>query len=115
MITITGYKDGVAIKGHAYYATPGHDIVCAAISAAFQSLISSIEQLTEDKITYGLASGDSYIRYRSLSEESNLLLRSFFITVKDIADAYPECVAVLEYDGNGSGDERSGAERKDNV
>lgn len=112
MITITEHKSMVIIEGHANYAPPGHDIVCAAISAAFQSLISSIEQLTEDKITYELTSGDSYIRFKSLSEESDLLLRSFFITVKDIADAYPECVAVLKYDSNGSGSERNGAEKE---
>lgn len=111
MITITEHKSMVVIKGHADHAPKGQDIVCAAVSTAFQSLISSVEKLTGDRIAYELASGDSYVRFKSLSEETNLLLRSFFITVKDIAEAYPDCVAVFEYKGNGSGDERTGAER----
>lgn len=115
MIKITKHNSTVTLKGHAGYAPRGGDIVCAAVSTAFQSLISSVEELTDDRISYRLKPGNSYIRFESLSEETDLLLRSFFITVNDIAGAYPECVAVVEYNGNGSGGERAGAERKNNV
>lgn len=115
MIKITKHNSTVVIEGHAGYAPRGRDIVCAAVSAAFQALINSVEGLTDDRISYKLKPGNSYIRFESLSEETDLLLRSFFITVNDIAEAYPECVAVIEYDSTGTGGERAGAERKNSV
>lgn len=115
MIRITKHNSTVAIKGHADHAPLGQDIVCAAVSTAFQSLVSSVEELTDDRISYKLKPGNSHIRFESLSEETDLLLRSFFITVNDIAEAYPECVAVIEYDSTGTGGERAGAERKNSV
>ncbi len=108
------HENKITIEGHAGFAPPGQDIVCAAASTAFQALISSVEELTDDRISYKLKPGNSYIKFESLSEETDLLLRSFFITVNDIADAYPECVAVSVYESNGTGSEWVGTkERKE--
>ena len=57
MIEVKRGTDRITIKGHAGYADAGNDIVCAAVSALAQTLIRSIEDLTETKIEYDISSG----------------------------------------------------------
>lgn len=115
MIKITRHENKITIKGHAGFAPPGQDIVCAGVSALFLSMILSADELTSDETSCELSPGSSWFRYESLSEELDLLIRSFFIAVNSIAEAYPECVAVIEYDSTGTDGERAGAERKNSV
>ena len=68
MIVINRHKDGFIIAGHAGYAEPGKDIVCAAVSALTQAFIASVEELTQDKIKYNISAGNSVIRYENLLE-----------------------------------------------
>ena len=68
MIVINRRKDGFIITGHAGYAEPGKDIVCAAVSALTQAFIASIEELTQDKIKYDRSVGNAVMRYENLSE-----------------------------------------------
>lgn len=68
MIVINRRKDGFIITGHAGYAEPGKDIVCAAVSALTQAFIASIEELTQDKIKYDISVGNAVMRYENLSE-----------------------------------------------
>ena len=112
MIKITRHENKITIKGHAGFAPPGQDIVCAGVSALFLSMILSADELTSDETSCELSPGSSWFRYESLSEELDLLVRSFFIGVRNIADAYPECVAVSVYESNGTGSERVGTEEE---
>lgn len=57
MVEIKRYKDGITILDHANYAEVVKDIVCTGVSALSQTLIRSIEELTEDKIDYSLDVG----------------------------------------------------------
>ena len=68
MIDITKKDSLITIKGHAGYAEPGKDIVCAAVSALTQAFIASIEELTQDKIKYDISVGNAVMRYENLSE-----------------------------------------------
>lgn len=95
MIEIKVFKNKVTVKGHANYAKSGGDIVCAAVSTLFQSLVLGIERLTEDKIKYQLKSGDSYVELIDHSHETLVLYDSFFISALAIAEEYPENVRVL--------------------
>mgnify|MGYP001639104763 FL=1 len=114
MIKITKHENKITIEGHAGFAPQGQDIVCAGVSALFLSMILSSDELTCDETSCELSPGSSWFRYESLSEELDLLVRSFFIGVRNIADAYPECVAVSVYESNGTGSERVGTkERKE--
>ena len=95
MIEVVSHTDGVSIKGHARYAPHGQDIVCAAVSALTYTLISSIEELTQDKIKYTMSSGSTDIYHGNLSEASLLLVDSFFIGLEAIAQQYPDNVRVI--------------------
>lgn len=88
MIVVNIRQDGIKVSGHAGYAPTGQDIVCAAVSTLIQTLVRSIEDLTEDTITYSISPGRADIEYRNLSEKSKTLVDSFFIGICMIADEY---------------------------
>lgn len=101
MITIIISTDRVKIRGHASYAPRGQDIVCAGITALTQTLIESIETLTDSKILYDVSPGRVDIEIKNSGKATRLLVDSFFIGVKLIADEFPDNVRVET--GNGSG------------
>ena len=88
-------RDGITVKGHANYAVSGSDIVCAGVTALAQTLIKSIEDLTDDKIEYEISPGRVDIKYGNLSEKSRALVDSFFIGICMIADEFPEYVRIM--------------------
>lgn len=92
MIEVRIRPERIEISGHAGYAEPGKDIVCAGVTALTQTLIQSIENLTDDKIEYRISPGKAEIEYRNLSEKSKTLVDSFFIGICLIAEEFPEYV-----------------------
>ena len=96
MIVITKYDNRITVKGHANYAPPGQDIVCASVSTLVQVLIKCIEDITEDKIEYSIQPGMVDIKFGNLSEKAQLLVSSFFIGAQMIADQYPNNVKIVQ-------------------
>ena len=94
MIVITKYDNRITVKGHANYAPPGQDIVCASVSTLVQVLIKCIEDMTDDKIEYSIQPGMVDIKFGNLSENAQLLVSSFFIGAQRIADQYPNNVRL---------------------
>lgn len=94
MIEVRIRPERIKISGHAGYAEPGKDIVCAGVTALTQTLIQSIENLTDDKIEYRISPGKVEIEYRNLSEKSKTLMDSFFVGICLIAEEFPEYVKV---------------------
>ena len=95
MIEVRVRENRILISGHANYAELGKDIVCAGVSTLAQSLIGSIENLTSDKIEVEITPGWIDLRYKDLSDESKVLIDSFFIGITMIADEYPEYVRIM--------------------
>lgn len=92
MIEVSRSKESIRICGHAGYAEHGKDIVCAALTALSQTLIMSVEELTDDEIQCEISPGRAEIHYRDLSEAGKLLVDSFFIGIERIAEAFPQNV-----------------------
>ena len=97
MIEVKQNSGSISVRGHAHYAEPGNDIVCAAVSTLAQNLVASIIGLTEDEIQYDLRHGAAEIKYGNLSEDAQLLVDSFFVGVELIAGAYPNNVRVSKH------------------
>lgn len=95
MIEVSVRRDGIKMSGHANYAVEGKDIVCAGATALVQTLVTSIENLTKDKIEYDISPGRVDIKYGDLSEKSRTLVDSFFIGICMIADEFPENVRIV--------------------
>ena len=97
MIEITHQNNKITISGHAGYAEHGKDIVCASISALTQVLIASVEQLTDDNLKCDIRPGNAVIIYGNLTERAQVLLDSFFVGVRMIANNYPKHVNLTEH------------------
>ncbi len=94
MIEVRIRPERIEIFGHAGYAEPGKDIVCAGVTALTQTLIQSIKDLAGDEIEYRVSPGRAEIEYRNLSEAGKTLVDSFFIGICLIAEEFPEHVKV---------------------
>lgn len=95
MIEVNVQQGGITITGHAEYAEHGKDIVCASVSILFLNLVKSIEDLTEDKISYEVIPGAANIKHGNLSEKSRTLVDSFFVGVCMIAEECPDYVRIV--------------------
>lgn len=100
MIVVTKTKKHITIDGHAGYAEAGKDIICAAVSALTQTLIESIEELTEDVIERELKTGHVDIYFKNLSEKGTLLVGSFLVGISHIEEAYPNHVTFINRSGD---------------
>lgn len=95
MIAVEVRQDRIVVSGHAQYESSGKDIVCAGVTALVTTLIDAITALTEDKIQYEIMPGWADIHFRDLSEESKLLVDSFFLGVCMIANEFPSNVRIM--------------------
>lgn len=94
MIEVCVRSDGVGINGHAGFAAAGKDIVCAGVTALVQTLLLSLESLTDDKVQYDISPGKADIYYRDLSKSGKLLMDSFFIGIQEISSEFPQYVQI---------------------
>lgn len=70
MIEVSVRKNKVELKGHAgRKGKDGIDRACTAVSALTNSLINSLQDLTEDKITTDLGSGSALIEWERVVRE----------------------------------------------
>lgn len=102
MIVVMVSTAKITVDGHADYAEQGKDIVCSAVSVLTFNLIRSVECLTTDKIKCQADTpGHINIEFENLSEQSKLLIDSFFIGISEVATAYPEYVQITGAAPNG--------------
>lgn len=95
MIEVKVRKNEIIVSGHANYAEYGYDIICAGATALAQTLIKSVQDLTEDEIEYDIKPGLVDIKYRDLSEMSRTLVDSFFVGMNLLADEFPENIQIV--------------------
>ena len=86
---IVGFK----CSGHANYAEEGQDIICSAVSSLVINTVNSIEKYTSDNFDNkedeesGLI---DFLIHSDISNESELLLKSLFLGLQGIIEAYGE-------------------------
>ena len=72
-----GMCNGFHVTGHAGYADSGYDIICAAVSVLTQNTVNSIEQLTDDELSYEVDTENGDLKCElngKISKESWLLI-----------------------------------------
>lgn len=89
------------VKGHAFYADPGKDIVCAGVSAVTVGTVNAIEALTGIELVSRMEDGFLQASVPELSEGSKpeqvqLLLESMVVMLKTIQESYGGFIAVRE-------------------
>ena len=96
MIEITyGSREppSLSIRGHSGYSTEGTDIVCAAVSALFLTMVNSINEFTNDLVSVRTEPGDGALIWRGqCSDKARLLLDSCLLGLRAVAEQYPDYV-----------------------
>ena len=86
------YKEcvGFQTEGHAEYADPGQDIVCAAVSALIITTVNSLDAFTEEKIEVGEDDGYVSIHFKTNpnTERGKLLMDSLILGLTEIEHSY---------------------------
>ena len=99
MITVQVLENAIQVKGHADFAERGKDIVCAAVSALFQTFLLTMDKIkaeTKDKYIYDIKAGESVIMFHERkSQEAQLLILSFRTGIEAIAESYPDNVRII--------------------
>jgi len=106
IVTIERFTDdrriaAFAVEGHAKFAKPGKDIVCAGVSAISVGTVNAIEQLTGLELPASMKNGwlQSEIPAQedaSVNEKVQLLLESMIVMLSTIAESYGKYVEVRE-------------------
>ena len=86
------YKEcvGFQTEGHAEYANPGQDIVCAAVSALIITTVNSLEEFTEEQIEAEADEGYVSIHFKTNpnTERGKLLMDSLILGLTEIEHSY---------------------------
>ena len=98
MIQVIIQPGSIQVTGHAGAGPPGLDLVCAAVSTLVQTFVRSAEELTDAPLHSDIAPGGAFVRYKG-SPQVQLLADSFFVGAQGVAEAYPQCVQVLDRRG----------------
>ncbi|UVI28112.1 ribosomal-processing cysteine protease Prp [Paenibacillus spongiae] len=108
MITVTIERNtddrhiaAFAVEGHAKYAKPGKDIVCAGVSAVTVGTVNAIEQLAGLELPASMKNGwlqseIPVLEDALVNEKVQLLLESMIVMVETIAGSYGKFVEVRE-------------------
>ena len=85
---------GFQTEGHAEYADPGQDIVCAAASILVINTINAIEEFTEDDASLISEDEMGMISYHlnHPSKDAQLLLKSLILGFENMESNYEEYI-----------------------
>jgi uncharacterized protein YsxB (DUF464 family) len=94
-----GLVEQIKVTGHANFAEHGMDIVCAAVSAVTIGLVNAMEQITGVTV-HQSDDGEGKVDCRipedlpteEVRTQLGLLMQAMDLSLKGIADGYPEYV-----------------------
>ena len=92
---------GFSVSGHSGYAEAGSDIVCAAISAAVELTITTVNDVCGGKAKLRVKEEDARVTLTlpaSCDEEETVqaVLAGMMLTLCSLRDDYPDYIEVLE-------------------
>ena len=83
----------IEVRGHANYGPKGQDIVCAAISVLYQTMIKTIMSLHGD-VKCGGNNQIQKVIIRNPGEKELLLVDSFLLGCAEVSKVFPNNVQV---------------------
>ena len=106
MIAVTIYQNhsGQYVRihciGHAGFAKPGEDIICAAVSVLVINTLNAIEAFTQEKFEAETDQETGLIDIRfhqQIGHEAELLLKTMILGLQDIQDKYGKDYSFLTF------------------
>lgn len=97
MIRINVKDTGVTVSGHAQRlpgASPGHNIICAGVSALTLTLIEGLREVADIEIQESVRPGSTIISWPDLNEIGRALVRTYVLGLEGIRDSYGEITII---------------------
>jgi hypothetical protein len=90
-----------SVKGHAYAAEPGRDIVCASVSILTQTAALALYEVADIDIIYEMDDGWLYCQIPEKLEEgtrqkANVILDTMLVGIKGTMEMYPDYIKLLD-------------------
>lgn len=106
MFVVTASRDThdricrLSARGHSGFAEEGSDIVCAAVSTLMQSLHVGLSDVLKIDVTQRSDPKipEMTIEWDASNDSGQQLARTILLSLKAVANSYPEYVSVLEED-----------------
>jgi uncharacterized protein YsxB (DUF464 family) len=97
----SGKPTRVEVKGHALFAPPGNDIVCAGVSMLTQTVIFALEDLVKLKLPVIIKEGCLLISTppgmeRKKADKYFLLIETMLLGLQEAARSYPAHLVYYE-------------------
>lgn len=85
----------IQIEGHAGYVEKGKDIVCAAVSTLYQTMVQTIQTRSYGNLNH-IRSNDGFehVRIHDVAREGLGVITAFVIGCEAVSKAYPVYVTV---------------------
>ncbi len=86
----------ILIKGHAYSGEPGHDLVCAGVSAV---TIGALNSLSEEGLAFKSKVAEGLVEITPLyrpSEHDKIVLEVLITSLKTIEESYSQFLKIRE-------------------
>ncbi|MBQ8824241.1 MAG: ribosomal-processing cysteine protease Prp [Ruminococcus sp.] len=100
MITVQFLKKadnyrGVSVSGHAGFADLGHDVACASVSSALQTVVNLITEIYKIKADIKVEENLVFLKVEDLtSNDADLLLKGLLLQIKLIQEEFPRCIKI---------------------
>lgn len=99
MIEATFYRKkfdytGFSVKGHAYFAPHGEDIVCAAVTSAVQMTANTITDVVGQSASVSVSENEIIITEFVPSRTINIIIEGLKLHLKTIKEDYPETIKI---------------------
>jgi len=108
MIKITIFTNGELIyaieaTGHSGYSEAGSDIICSAVSTLTQNCAMGLKDMLNINIKFKIDENVPYLYVELPTDLSNsnlhdsqIILKSTYLGLKDLADSYPKYISIKE-------------------
>lgn len=96
MITVTINKKEVRLKGHAGYAPIREDIVCAGVTALYQTTVEYITEVMKEPLTVKEVeqTNEYALLTKDLSDDAKVLVGAFLYGLKLIEEEFPDHITI---------------------
>lgn len=98
-----GNIEGFTLSGHAEFAEPGKDIVCAAVSGISFGTINAIETLLNIKLLIEMNEQSGFLhcivpkeQEITVQEKVQLLLEGMVVSLQSVASEYGKYMTIID-------------------
>jgi uncharacterized protein YsxB (DUF464 family) len=100
---VDGFIEEFTLSGHAEFAEPGKDLVCAAVSGISFGTINAIETLLNIKLTIKMNEKNGFLhciapqkQENAVHEKAQLLLEGMVVSLQSIASEYGKYITIYD-------------------